>query len=185
MFVSFRDFVRHKIRRRKTIKIHDHLRVLYAEDNEDASYMMTVLLGLSEIKIIAAKNVAEAWRLARAEHFDLYLLDSRFPDGDGFELCRRLREHAPPTPILFYSGDARETDKQKGLAAGADAYLVKPNSDEIVSTILYPSTCRTRRNSQNEKNIADVSRRVAVKLSISEFQIGSLITSTKLDEACA
>lgn len=117
------------------MKIYDHLRVLYAEDNEDASEMMSVLLGLSEIKITAAKTITEAWRLAQAERFDLYLLDSRFPDGDGLDLCRRLHKHEPRTPIIFYSGDARETDKQKGLAAGADAYLVKPNSEEIASTI--------------------------------------------------
>lgn len=117
------------------MKIHNHLRVLYAEDNEDASEMMTVLLGLSEIETTPAKTIAEAWRLAQAKQFDLYLLDSRFPDGDGLDLCRRLHEYAPHTPILFYSGDARETDKQKGLAAGADAYLVKPNCDEIASTI--------------------------------------------------
>jgi DNA-binding response OmpR family regulator len=64
------------------------------------------------------------------------MLDSRFPDGDGLDLCRGLREYAPNTPIVFYSGDARETDKQKGLSAGASAYLVKPDFDNLASSIL-------------------------------------------------
>ena len=111
------------------------LRVLYAEDNDDSSEMLCFLLALSKIRITAAKTIAEAHRLAQIEQFDLYLLDSQFPDGDGLDLCRQLRQQAPHTPIVFYSGNARETDKQKGLAAGADAYLVKPISDNIASTI--------------------------------------------------
>ncbi len=110
-------------------------KVLYAEDNEDASDLMSILLGFSEIKTTAAKTIDEAWLLAQSEKFDLFLLDSHFPDGDGLELCRRLRELKPLTPILFYSGYAYETDKQKGLAAGANVYLVKPDSENVASTI--------------------------------------------------
>ncbi len=113
----------------------DFLRILYAEDNEDASEMMSVLLGFSEIKTTIARTIAEAWRVANSERFDLYLLDSKFPNGNGLDLCRRLRQHEPFTPILFYSGCAYETDKQKGLAAGANGYLVKPHSDKVASTI--------------------------------------------------
>jgi len=65
----------------------------------------------------------------------LYLLDTRFPEGSGLDLCKQLREFNPQTPIVFYSGDARETEKAKGLAAGADAYLVKPDSDTVLPTI--------------------------------------------------
>ncbi|CAN5272587.1 hypothetical protein BH10ACI1_BH10ACI1_23490 [soil metagenome] len=118
------------------MKRHDHLRVLYAEDNEDASEMMSVLLGFSEIKITIAKTITEAWRLAKAERFDLFLLDSDFPDGDGLELCRRLRRYASRTPIFFYSGRAYEADKKNGLAAGADEYLTKPNFANLAEKIL-------------------------------------------------
>ncbi len=110
-------------------------RVLYAEDNEDSCFMVTTTLGLADIEVITAGTIAEAWRLGQAEHFDLYLLDSRLPDGCGLELCRRLREHAPHTPILLYSGDAAETDVQKGLAAGANEYLTKPYFGDLNVTI--------------------------------------------------
>lgn len=52
-------------------------RVLYAEDNEDACFMVTTMLGLSDIEVSTAGTLAEAWRLGQAERFDLYLLDSR------------------------------------------------------------------------------------------------------------
>ena len=110
-------------------------RILYAEDNEDSRDLVTVMCELSGIKVVTTKTVAEAWQSAQSEQFDLYLLDSRFSDGDGLELCRRLRTFAPLTPILFYSGNAYEADKKNGLAAGANDYLTKPFMGDLTETI--------------------------------------------------
>ena len=63
------------------------------------------------------------------------MLESRLPDVDGFEFCRRLRAIDPHTPILFFSGAAFEADKKKGIEAGANAYVVKPDLDGLVSSI--------------------------------------------------
>lgn len=117
------------------MKNPEHYRVLYAEDNEDACFIVTIMLEFDDIEVITAKTVAKAWQLAQSEYFDLYLLDSRFPDGNGLDLCRNLREFAPHTPILIYSGNAYEADKQKGLAAGANDYLTKPYMGDLAVTI--------------------------------------------------
>jgi DNA-binding response OmpR family regulator len=63
------------------------------------------------------------------------LLDSRLPDVDGFDLCRRIRDFDPGTPILFFSGAAYETDKKRGIEAGANAYVIKPDFDGLLGTI--------------------------------------------------
>lgn len=97
--------------------------------------MLSALLGFSDIDVSFARSVKEAFQLAQNERFDLYLLDSGFTDGSGLELCRQLRELNPQTPIVFYSGNAYKTDKEKGMAAGANAYLIKPDSDTIAETI--------------------------------------------------
>ena len=110
-------------------------RVLYADDNEDSCLMLSTLLGFSNIEVSLAHTAQEAFQLAQSKNFDAYLLESRLPDGDGFELCRKLRSIAPQKPIVFYSGNAFESDKQKGLAAGANEYLVKPESETIAPTI--------------------------------------------------
>lgn len=117
------------------MKINKELTVLYAEDNEDSGFMLSTLLGFSDINVLRASSSKEAFQLAQSKHFDLYLLDTRFSDGSGFELCRQLNEFYPQTPIVFYSGEAYESDKQKGMNAGAQAYLTKPNTDAVVPTI--------------------------------------------------
>ncbi len=110
-------------------------RILYAEDDADSRELVSVQCELSGIKVVTAQTVGEAWRTAQNETFNLYLLDSRFPDGDGLDLCRRLRSFAPLSPILFYSGDAYEVHKQNGLAAGANGYLTKPYMADLAETI--------------------------------------------------
>ena len=97
--------------------------------------MLTTLLRLALIEAKAVGTAAQALSLIQSERFDLYLLDSRLPDLDGFELCRRMRALDLHTPILFFSGAAYEADKKKGIDAGADAYVVKPDLDGLVGII--------------------------------------------------
>ncbi len=111
-------------------------RVLCVDDDEDSREMLSALLRLSLIEAIAVGTAAEALSSVQAERFDLYLLDSHLPGIDGFELCRQLRHLDSDTPILFFSGAAYETDKQKGFEAGANAYVSKPDIEGLIGTIL-------------------------------------------------
>lgn len=74
--------------------------------------------------------------MAQSNHFDLCLLDSQLPDGSGYDLCRRIRALAPDLPVVFYSGHAYETDRQQGLAAGAQEYLIKPNDLDRIEEVI-------------------------------------------------
>ena len=116
----------------------NQLRVLCADD-DDACELLAATLGISNIAVKLVHTVADVLRLAQIELFDFYLLKTRLPDGNGFELCRRLRRFAPRTPVVFYSCEAYPIDRQKGLA-GAVAYLVKPFSDDLAATILQIKT---------------------------------------------
>ena len=113
----------------------NQLRVLCGDDDETCE-LLTTTLGISDIEVKSVHTVADVWQMAQIELFDLYLLETRLPDGDGFDLCRRLHKFAPRTPIVFYSCEAYPIDRQKGLAAGAVAYLVKPYFGDLAATIL-------------------------------------------------
>jgi DNA-binding response OmpR family regulator len=110
-------------------------RVLCVDDDEDSRVMLVALLRLALIEATAVGTAGQALASTQAERFDLYLLDSRLPDIDGFELCRRLREFDQQTPIVFFSGAAYEADRKKGIESGANAYLIKPDLAGLVSTV--------------------------------------------------
>ncbi|MBD0371043.1 MAG: response regulator [Pyrinomonadaceae bacterium] len=110
-------------------------RILYAEDNEDTCFLISTMLGQANIEVKCAMSASEALQLAKTEHFDLYMLDTIFPDGDGVELCKQLRVLDGHTPVVFYSGAAYDTDKRRALDAGAQAYLIKPDFEGVVETV--------------------------------------------------
>ncbi len=101
-------------------------RVFCAEDHDDTRQLLSLLLGQSDYEVEAAGTIREGLRMVGLKRFDLYLLSGRFPDGSGVELCRRIRQFDPFTPILFYSAAAYESDRQSGISAGAQAYVSKP-----------------------------------------------------------
>ena len=101
-------------------------KILLVEDHEDTSELMRLLLQQMNYEVATSASIAAALNLAASSHFDLFVLDSLLPDGTGTELCQRIRQRDNSTPILFYSAQAYEHDKQEALSAGAQKYLVKP-----------------------------------------------------------
>jgi CheY-like chemotaxis protein len=110
-------------------------RILYVDDLEDSGEMFRLLLSESDYEVLTARSVDEAVRLARTHEFDLYVLDKRLPDGSGTELCRILNELRPGVPCIFYTGDAYEIHRQEAIAAGADAYIPKPDVEALIDAV--------------------------------------------------
>lgn len=138
------------------MKEQRRIRVLYAEDDEDTCLMTSLLLGPSGIDVECAHSVGEAVQKAVNREFDAYLLDGRFRDGSGLILCRRLREINPQVPVVFYSGYGRGIERKIGLAAGAAAYLVKPDIDRIVPTILELVTEASKSSGRGHRMSIDI-----------------------------
>ncbi|HEX4946623.1 MAG TPA: response regulator [Blastocatellia bacterium] len=118
-------------------------KILLVDDNHDNCEMITLLLGFAGYQVSSAYTMVEGWRMVRDNHFDLCLLDNLLPDGSGYELCQQICLIYPQLPVMFYSGDAYDNDRNQGLAAGAKAYLVKPNDlekiAEVIDTLLQAS----------------------------------------------
>ena len=111
-------------------------RVLCAEPHEDTCRLITMLLERQGHEVVSASTFAECVGLAVGGPFDLYMLDDDYIDGTSIELCRQLRRLTPETPILFFSAQALGRDRERALAAGASAYLVKPDDlFDIVQTV--------------------------------------------------
>jgi CheY-like chemotaxis protein len=121
-------------------------RVLCVDDHHDTSEMLELLLSKEDYEVQTAATMEAACKLAALKNFDLFVLDRRLPDASGLELCERLQQIAPGVPCIFYSGDAYELHKREAIAAGAAAYVAKPDIDgliEAVQKLLADSKCAT------------------------------------------
>jgi two-component system OmpR family response regulator len=110
-------------------------RILCVDDDEDTRDMMRVLLGTYGYEAVIAASVSDALESARSGGLALCILDHWLTESNGIELCQRIRAFDSDTPIMFYSGAAYKADIQKGLNAGAQAYLIKPDFDHLKPTI--------------------------------------------------
>ena len=110
--------------------MNEATRILFVDDHEDTRYLITYLLGSWGYEVAAAQSVEEGLGLARTGAFDLYLLDSRFGDGSGTELCEGIREFDKETPIVFYSGD-HPSRLMKALECDAQGFVLKPGFDAL------------------------------------------------------
>jgi DNA-binding response OmpR family regulator len=110
-------------------------RVLCVEDDADTRNMLKVRLGLSDFEAVVAPDMKAALRLMEREQFSLYVLDGGLRGAGGLSLCEQIRASDAHTPIVIFSGQAFASDIEAGLLAGANAYLVKPESSELVPTI--------------------------------------------------
>lgn len=77
-------------------------------------------------EIYEASRLSEVNDAVERANPDLILLDVRLPDGNGIEICRKLRERGFTNPILMLTGQDAEEDIVAGLEAGANDYVIKP-----------------------------------------------------------
>ncbi len=109
------------------------LRILFSEDDPDSLELTRLMLESSGFEVVCSDNPHDVLARARGERFDAYLLDNWMPVLSGIELCRRLREIDPSTPIIFFSGATFPTDKAEAFASGAQDYLTKPATREYLA----------------------------------------------------
>lgn len=107
-------------------------RVLCVEDDQDISGYIRIMLKIAGYQTVVAQNVIEGLRLAKSEHFDVYLLDYNLPDGTGLELCKLIRALDTHTPILFYSNATEPGLQQAVIAAGAQGFINKMEAFDIL-----------------------------------------------------
>jgi len=110
-------------------------RVLIIDDHEDTAEMLKILLGEEDYEVTTTATIQEALPLAATKEFDLYVLDKRLPDGSGVELCAKLTQITPAVPCIFYTGDAYAIHRVEAMAAGADAYVAKPDVEGLIENI--------------------------------------------------
>ena len=103
-------------------------RVLVVEDEPNIRELVCLHLGLEGYACDSVGDGREALKRARADPYDLLVLDVMIPGIDGLALCRAVRKGRTnqDVPILMLTARREESDKVLGLESGADDYLTKP-----------------------------------------------------------
>jgi DNA-binding response OmpR family regulator len=109
-------------------------KILVAEDESEIRDLISFTLELSGYQVIEAANGQEAFNLAQQDPPDLVLLDVRMPFMTGYETCAAMKSEKKlrNVPIMFLSAKGQDYEIQMGYQAGAQEYLVKPFSPELL-----------------------------------------------------
>jgi DNA-binding response OmpR family regulator len=164
-------------------------RILIIDDDRDILQVLKANLELHDLSVLTA----DTWLAGKAElergKPDLVLLDAMLPDGDGFSICRSLREEGRLLPIIMLTARDKVSDKVIGLESGADDYLVKPF--ETLELIARIKVCLRRIKNQPIQDAGhcdiaiDYERRLVsvkgrpVALTSREFDLLDLLISNK------
>lgn len=123
--------------------------ILLVEDNDTIIMGLKYSLEQDNFKVISAQNVSEFNGKIDKNDIDLVLLDVSLPDGNGFEICKKIKSKKD-IPVIFLTAQNEETSVVLGLDLGADDYIVKPfRTRELISRI----NSVLRRYGHNESNL--------------------------------
>ena len=160
-------------------------RLLLVEDEPGLVMTLTDRLSAEGYDVDTASDAASGQAKASSGNFDVIVLDVMLPGGNGFDICRAVRQKGVQTPILMLTARGQVVDRVVGLKLGADDYLVKPfEMVELLARIEAvmrrsgPTTAATATDNYRFGDIAIDFRRaeatkggVALELSAREFKL--------------
>ena len=108
--------------------------ILVVDDEAPVRRLLIRTLERADYCVLTAADGEEALRIAREHRPALILLDAEMPKLHGFDVCRQLKQD-PGTnaiPVLMLTAKAQDEDRERGLEAGADGYVLKPFSPRLL-----------------------------------------------------
>lgn len=111
------------------------VKILVIEDDEGLNRGISFALEQEAYAAVSARTLQEGYTLFENEKPDAVILDLNLPDGDGIDLCKKIRQlpgERAGIPILMLTARDMETDEIMGLASGADDYITKPFSVSVL-----------------------------------------------------
>lgn len=106
-------------------------KILIVEDDKELNQGLAYALRQEQYEVYAAESLQGAREIYEREPVNLVLLDVNLPDGEGFEFCRWKRKRSG-TPVIFLTARDLEADMLKGYELGAEDYVTKPFSIQVL-----------------------------------------------------
>jgi DNA-binding response OmpR family regulator len=102
------------------------MKILLVDDDQQLASFVRMGLEDHQMQVTVSYDGNTAERMAKSRKFDVIVLDVMLPGINGFDLCKKIRQHRIETPILMLTSLDSTTDKVTGLDTGADDYISKP-----------------------------------------------------------
>lgn len=125
------------------MEINHQPRILLAEDDPNLGLLLTEFLKKKGFDVTWAQNGDQALGYFVDGQFELCLLDVMMPKKDGFSLAKDIRANHRQVAIIFLTAKAMQTDTLQGFKLGADDYLTKPFSMEVLLARIHAVLRRT------------------------------------------
>ena len=132
------------------------MRILIVEDDAKMAELLRPGLSREGHAVEVAGDGIDGLEQGRTESFDAIVLDIMLPGLDGLTVARRLRSGGVGTPILMLTARDSAPDIVRGLDVGADDYLTKPFSFEVLAARLRVIARRTATESGSTLHVADL-----------------------------
>lgn len=126
-------------------------RLLIAEDDPNLGQILNEYLNLKGYDTVLARDGEEGLRLFRPGKFDMCILDLMMPRKDGFQLATEIKEIAPDIPIIFLTAKSMKEDILEGFKIGADDYITKPFSMEVLLMRIKAVLNRTLKSEKDKE----------------------------------
>lgn len=131
-------------------------RILVIDDDPSITSLLKRGLSYEGFKVQTAASGKEGLDVAREQPPDLIILDVMMPGIDGMEVCRRLRAADSALPIIMLTARDAASDQVLGLQTGADDYVIKPFTFEVLLARIKALLRRTETTGTEQLRFADL-----------------------------
>lgn len=125
-------------------------KILVIEDDSLLNKTLSYNLSSAKYEVDSAMSVATAKSFLNCKSYDLVVLDVNLPDGNGFDLCKEIKEVNDKAVIMFLTANDMESDMIKGFELGADDYVTKPFHISVFLKKVNAILSRIEKQSEND-----------------------------------
>ena len=148
------------------------MRLFLLEDDDAIRMGLKYSLEKENYEVVHVRTKSEALETFSEKNYDLCILDINLPDGNGYDVCRYIKEKED-VPVIFLTASDAEVNVVMGLEMGADDYVCKPfRINELmarIKTVLRRSGRGSENNATETEGILEIQN---VRIHLSEAKVG-------------
>jgi two-component system, OmpR family, response regulator len=113
--------------------LEQDIEALIVDDEIDICFLLTGILRKKNLQSSCVNNIHEARNMLAIKHPSILFLDNNLPDGYGVDFIQHIKSTHPLTRIVMITADDTQANKNKALKAGADFFIGKPFTRDIIN----------------------------------------------------